>query len=153
MDPFAIANNTGNGDIVILEFEILRDAAPGEYALELACVPGNVINADIERVTFGLAHGSVTVEPAPQEPALSLVSAAASFISIAETAKNSKVWVLSFKVTEKYSNGETKIVPYAVSINANNANIDGRYNLGAYTLIYEIKGNGSNIKEFRVVMN
>jgi len=31
--------------------------------------------------------------------------------------------------------------------------VDGSYDFGAYTLIYDIKGNGSNIKEFRVVMN
>ena len=31
--------------------------------------------------------------------------------------------------------------------------MDGSYDLGVYTLIYDIKGNGSNIKEFKVVMN
>ena len=40
-----------------------------------------------------------------------------------------------------------------MQINANNANVDGSYDLGMYTLIYVIKGNGSNIREFKVVMN
>jgi hypothetical protein len=90
------------------------------------------------------------------EPQVVLVSAAVvakDFISIVETSKNSGVWILSFKVTETYADGTTKIVSYAVSINANNANIDGRCDLGVYTLIYDIKGNGSNIKDFRIVMN
>jgi len=91
-----------------------------------------------------------------ESPAVTLVRAVATakdFISILETSKNSNVWVLSFKVTETYSDGTTRIVPYAIQIKANNANIDGKYNLGSYTLLYDIKGNGSNIKEFRVVMN
>jgi len=91
-----------------------------------------------------------------EELTVKLVNAVASakdFISIKETSKNSNVWVLSFRVTETYSDGTAKVVPYAVQIKANNANIDGNYNLGAYTLIYDVKGNGSNIKEFRVVLN
>ena len=83
---------------------------------------------------------------------VTLKSASARFVSIVETAKNSNVWKLSFNVTETYSDGSVKVVPYAVQIRANNANIDGRYDLGKYTLVYDIKGNGSNIKEFRIVM-
>jgi len=89
-------------------------------------------------------------------PVVTLVRAVATakdFISIVETAKNSNVWVLSFRVTEIYSDGSDKVVPYAIEIKANNANVDGKFNLGAYTLIYDIKGNGSNIKEFKVVIN
>jgi len=78
---------------------------------------------------------------------------AKNFISIVETGKNSRVWVLSFTVVETYLDGTSAVVPYSVRINANNANIDGKYDLGAYTLIYDIKGNGSNIKEFRIVTN
>jgi len=92
----------------------------------------------------------VTVTVAPM---VSAVTTAKDFISITETAKNSRVWVLSFNVKEIYANGDTKIVPYAIQLNANNANVDGKYNLGKYTLIYDIKGNGSNIKEFKVVLN
>ena len=96
----------------------------------------------------------VNVKPVPVAVTLKSASTTAKdFISIVETSKNSKVWVLSFKVTETYSDGTTKVVPYAIEIKANNANIDGKYDLGKYTLIYDIKGNGSNIKEFRVVMN
>ena len=78
---------------------------------------------------------------------------ARSFISIQETSKNSRIWILSFTVTEYYDDGSNIVVPYEVSINANNANVDGRIDLGRYTLIYDIKGNASNIKDFRVVLN
>jgi len=109
-------------------------------------------------VGFSIVTGNLTVTAQYQvnESKPTLVGATTSakdFISIVETAKNSKVWELTFKVTENYSNGEMKVVPYSIKISANNANVDGRYDLGAYTLIYEIKGNGSNIKEFRVVLN
>ncbi|MCL2517306.1 MAG: cohesin domain-containing protein, partial [Oscillospiraceae bacterium] len=93
--------------------------------------------------------GFVTVEAGN---AATIVNAVAQYISIAETSKNSGVWILSFRVTETYSNSEIKIVPYNIEIKANNANVDGRYDLGAYTLIYDIKGNGSNIREFRAVL-
>ena len=99
-----------------------------------------------------IVQGSIVIE----KSAVVLVNAVASakdFVSIAETSKNSGMWALSFKVTEVYSNGETKIVPYTVHINANNANVAGNYNLGAYTLRYDIKGNGSNIKDFQITMN
>ena len=108
------------------------------------------ITADGVSVDFEISKPTVV------EPVVTLISAVASakdFISIVETAKNSRVWVLSFTVKETYSDGSVKTVPYAIRINANNANVDGSYDLGAYTLIYDIKGNGSNIKEFRVVMN
>lgn len=67
------------------------------------------------------------------------VATAKDFVSIVETSKNFGVWLLSFKVMETFSNGETRVVPYAVPINANNANVAGSYGLGVYTLIYDIK--------------
>ncbi|MCL2752392.1 MAG: hypothetical protein FWE62_06535, partial [Firmicutes bacterium] len=80
----------------------------------------------------------------------------AKFISITETAKNSRVWVLTFDVTQTYKNGGSEIVRYSINLNGNNANLDGKYKfaddhaLAGYTLVYDIKGNGSNIKEFRL---
>jgi len=80
-------------------------------------------------------------------------TSAKNFISIAETSKNSRVWLLTFSVEETYQDGSTQTVYYTIEINANNANVDGKYNLGNYTLVYDIKGNGSNIKDFRIVPN
>ena len=80
-------------------------------------------------------------------------TSAKDFIGIAETSKNSRVWVLSLYVTETYSDGTSRRVKYDVSINANNANVDGKYNFGFFTLTYDIKGNGSNIKALSLIKN
>ncbi|MCL2164697.1 MAG: chitobiase/beta-hexosaminidase C-terminal domain-containing protein [Oscillospiraceae bacterium] len=81
---------------------------------------------------------------------------AKDFISIVETAKNSRVWVLTFNVIEIYSDGTKMVVKYSINLNGNNANFDGKYTftdgpLKGYTLVYDIKGNGSNINEFRLI--
>ena len=79
------------------------------------------------------------------------------FVSINETMKNSKVWILMFNATVIFSDGSSRVVLYSVYINGNNANQDGKYiftadhDLGGYTLVYDIKGNGSNIKEFKLI--
>jgi hypothetical protein len=113
----------------------------------------DVVESKGKRLEIDIVQGSIILEK-PQVVVLESVSSnTGDFISIAETLKNSGVWTLTFTVTEVYSNGETKVVPYAVHINANNANVAGSYDLGAYTLIYDIKGNGSNIKDFRIIMN
>jgi len=83
----------------------------------------------------------------------------ATFISIIETMKNSRVWILTFDVKETYSNGTEQIVRYNINLNGNNANLDGRFTFGidhpltGYTLEYDIKGNGSNIKDFKIIKN
>ena len=48
-----------------------------------------------------------------------------------------------------WSNGEVIVITHTIHITSNNADVDGRYNLGAYTLIYDIKRNDSNIKTLR----
>jgi len=79
-----------------------------------------------------------------------------AFASIVETSKNSRVWELTFNVTETYANGIVEVVTYTIALNGNNANLDGRYvfpadhALAGYTLFYDIKGNGSNIKTFEL---
>jgi len=83
------------------------------------------------------------------------------FISISETAKGSRVWALTFNATVSFTDKDgkvvgTEVVRYTIQLNGNNANLDGKYTFGAdhdlagFTLIYDIKGNGSNIKEFRI---
>jgi len=78
----------------------------------------------------------------------------AKFISIVETAKNSRVWLLTFEVTVKYSNGTSAVKRYTIELKGNNANLDGKFvfdathELAGHTLTYDIKGNGSNIKAF-----
>jgi len=90
---------------------------------------------------------------------VSVTTTAKDFISIKETAKNSRIWELTFNVTFTYSDGTKKVLPYTIKLNGNNANQDGKYKfaddhaLAGYTLIYDIKGNGSNIKDFRLIQN
>ena len=85
--------------------------------------------------------------------ALTLTGAVnAEYISIVETAKNSKVWTLTFSFTAVLSDGSSITLTESVNLNGNNANLDGKYkfagDLEGYTLVYDIKGNGSNIKAF-----
>jgi len=126
--------------------------------------PADLIESKEKRLLFDITQGQVIVEAAqeefeptdPIEPISVLVSAETStkdFISIVETGRNSNLWELTFNVRETWSGGEVRVMTHVVLISSNNANVDGRYNLGAYTLIYDIKGNGSNIRDFRVVMN
>jgi len=91
---------------------------------------------------------------------LKMINATAStdsFISIKETSKNSRVWVMSFIVTEIYNDGAAIDVPYSINLNGNNANLDGKYTfedghkLFGFTLVYDIKGNGSNIKVLEII--
>ena len=83
----------------------------------------------------------------------------ARFVSIAgiNGRNNDTVWILTFDVTKVYSNDISEVVRYSVNLNANNANVRGSWVFGSdhalagYTLIYDIRGNGSNIADFRIV--
>jgi len=86
---------------------------------------------------------------------VSATTASKDFVGIVETSKNSGEWVLTFKVTETHFNGDKKVVTHSVILKGNNANQDGTHtftggSLKGYTLVYDIKGNGSNIKEFKL---
>jgi len=90
-------------------------------------------------------------------PRVSIIGVSgAKFISIAETAKNSRVWVLTFDVDVMYSNNTNGVARYSINLNGNNANLDGKYtfdadqDLAGMTLTFDIKGNGSNIKAFSI---
>ncbi|MCL2498675.1 MAG: hypothetical protein FWF06_08720 [Symbiobacteriaceae bacterium] len=80
----------------------------------------------------------------------------ARFISISETSKNSRQWQLSFEATLTNTHGSSSSHTYQITLSANNANVDGSYTfpsghaLAGYTLHYDIKGNGSNIKRFEL---
>jgi len=84
------------------------------------------------------------------------------FATIQETFKGSKVWAVTFTVTVTLidEDGEvvgTEVVEYVIYLDGNNGNLSGSYtfaddhDLTGYTLVYDIKGNGSNIKEFYII--
>jgi len=96
----------------------------------------------------------------PMLDVVNAVTAPKDFVSMRETFKGSRVWALTFKafVTLADEDGEivgTEWAEYTILLNGNNANLDGRFTfdadheLAGRTLIYDIKGNGSNIKALR----
>ena len=131
--------------VVTVKPEYLATMAAGEHSIQLIFTDGSV------QTWFTIEAANPVIENA--------AAAAKDFISIKETAKNSRVWALTFNVTLTYSDGGTEVVPYSVNLSGNNANLDGKYrfpdnhDLAGYTLIYDIKGDGSNIKEFRILPN
>jgi len=55
-----------------------------------------------------------------------------------------------------YGDGAIALEEYKINLDGNNANLDGKYTfptgheLAGFTLTYDIKGNGSNIKTFEI---
>jgi hypothetical protein len=139
------------------EFEVnfcLDDCTPGdrEVALPPTRVAKGAWEIRCEICDELLEEGDID--------ALKIVGAVTTtrdFVSMLETARNSRIWVLTFDavVTLADEDGkvvETERVRYTISLPGNNANLDGRYTFRAghelegYTLTYDIKGNGSNIR-------
>jgi len=65
MNALERTDYTNSGVLVILEFELLQDAAPGEYAIELTYEQGNILNAGMELMHFDMTPGTVTVGEPP----------------------------------------------------------------------------------------
>ena len=82
----------------------------------------------------------------------------ARFISIAPIngKASDTIRVLKFSVKVTLSNGMAEVREYSIEIRSNNNNPDGKYKFAAghdlegYTLVYDIKGNGGNIKTFYI---
>ena len=86
------------------------------------------------------------------------------FASIRETYKGSGIWEVTFTVTITLIDADgnivgTEVVEYYIYLIGNNGNLSGSYtfdddhDLAGYTLVYDIKGNGSNIKAFYIIKN
>jgi hypothetical protein len=119
-------------------------------------VPGiSGLNANMGAA--GRLNGGVLWYYLDGEPKVTDVSNA-SFVSILPEGgrSNARVWILTFTVSVVRS--DETVVTEKVSINlaGNNANLGGRFVfdedhlLSGYTLTYDIKGNGSNIKAFSI---
>ena len=83
----------------------------------------------------------------PKLSAISMTTDADSIISITEAPKG--WWVVVFIVTVTCDDGSTEDVEYTVTIPKNG---DGTIDMGDSILVYDIKGNGSNVKVFRIEM-
>jgi len=97
-------------------------------------------------------YGVMTLVSAEPDKEVTLVNATTSTraadIKIREIVKH--LWEVTFDVTEIFDDGTSQVVTHTVLFPKNS---NGRIDLGEYTLIYDVKGNGSNIKDFRIVMN
>ena len=58
--------------------------------------------------------------------------------------------MITFDVLYTYCNGDTRIVTHTIETERNTS---GSVNLGDYTVFYDIRGNGSNVRGFWVEMN
>jgi len=132
------------------DFSVLvdhKDATPDEDGYDI----WKCIRCDETKTVVIPKTGGVTL--------VSAVTTSKDFISIEETAKNSRIWVLTFKVTLTWSDGRSETVICSVRLSGNNANLDGKFkfaddhDLAGYTLVYDVKGNGSNIKDFKLIRN
>jgi len=76
------------------------------------------------------------------------------FISIWETARNSRQWNISFWVTETHENGEYNRFMADFTVAGANANLRGHYVFGenhlleGHILVYDIRNNGNNVVAF-----
>ncbi|MCL2163949.1 MAG: hypothetical protein FWH55_06050, partial [Oscillospiraceae bacterium] len=80
--------------------------------------------------------------PPAERVLVNAVTSAKDIISSTGTA-------VTFKVTESYSDGSAEVVQKTVQIAKNSS---GKIDLGAYYLVYDIAGNGSNVKTFNISM-
>ena len=134
---------------------VMRFAAPEGWAFSAGLLSNP--NMSLEKNNTVLVYRIPVVAGEVKK----VVTKPGDFISMIETAKGSRVWALTFNATVSYTdkNGKivgSEVVKYTILLNGNNANLDGKYTFGpdhdlaGFTLIYDIKGNGSNIKDFRI---
>jgi len=130
--------------IITLVPEYLETLTVGDHSIKLILTDGSVQTWFTIREAATLVSATTTVK---------------NLVSITETAKNSGTWVVTFTVTLVYSDGTTKDETFSISLSGNNINQSGQLKFGddhilsGYTLVYDIKGDGSNIKDFRLILN
>ncbi|MCL2164348.1 MAG: hypothetical protein FWH55_08160, partial [Oscillospiraceae bacterium] len=173
VDGYASAINTAIAALVYkgADYSMVEAAIATAKALNKDLyVDFNSVDAAIATVVYGLGIGNqaivdgyanainTTIAALVLKPTgwriVNATTSAKNIISI--TQKSNNVVVLKFQVIETYFDGSTELFIYSINLNGNNVNIDGRYtftegHLKGYTLVYDIKGNGNNIKEFRLI--
>ena len=116
-----------------------------------------VYDPDLESYTIKLSRGAtvLTVQNIcveVLEPVVVSVSNA-KFISVSNL---NRITTVKFTATVVLSDGKSEVRTFEFKVDANNNNIDGKYvfpathDLAGFTLTYDIKGNGSNIKAFSI---
>jgi len=183
VDIATVWSGPGNANSYALRGHVVSEGYPDadytavEAAIEAAYalirdsyIDFSGVDAAIDAVFYGLDFRSQAIVDGyadaivaaiealePKLTDITVVSADnAKFISIRESSK--RIWVVSFTAGLTYSDGTSGTELFTFSVNGNNANLDGRYEfdegmLKGYTLVYDIKGNGSNIKDFKLILN
>ena len=160
--PYLVDGKVGsieymNGNLPLSNAMYLQDKTPGYILVE---VSGNTVTFGYYNIGEYADAPFDTYSVTKMDTDVTLVGATTTgkdFISIVETAKNSRIWVLTFNVSLTYSDDSVEVVAFSIELSGNNANLDGTFRfpdgheLEGYTLVYDIKGNGSNIKELMLV--
>jgi hypothetical protein len=162
---FTVTETMSDGTIEIVEYSISIESnnanASGVYVFAADhALAGFMLVFDLQgNGTRAVTLRLIQMAPGPNVwPIVDAVTAPEHFILIAETAHNSREWVLAFAVEETYFWGGD-VVTYVVTVFANNANVRGSYVFDAghalegFILEYDIRGNGSNIERLRLVRN
>jgi len=79
----------------------------------------------------------------------------AEFISVHETGRNTRIWEITFIATEIFASGETDSFEQRIQMPNTDANLNGAYTfehgrLQGFTLVFDIRNNGSNIVVFEL---
>ena len=99
--------------------------------------------------SIDIAIDSLEWKPIPPLPpeVVAMTTDASCIACIVENSKG--LWTVTFIVTVTCDDGSTEDVEYTVTIPKNG---DGTIDMGDSILVYDIKGNGSNVKVFRIEM-
>ncbi|MCL2163164.1 MAG: DUF4832 domain-containing protein [Oscillospiraceae bacterium] len=133
--------------VVFTETYTIDNNSEGIYRVGPYTVYVNTKGNDQIREIYVVSQEEIVEPPDPGDVVLVGVETSSNASDIVISGSN--VWTVEFNVTEIYSDGGEVVVPIAVQIGKNSS---GEIDLGEYILIYNISGNGSTIKDFRVVL-
>jgi len=75
-----------------------------------------------------------------------------NFISNRETARNSRVWALTFNVNGLDANGNEVVYRHTIYLQGSNANMRGTYELeGIFIVNYDIRNNGATAARLQII--
>ncbi|MCL2873512.1 MAG: hypothetical protein FWE29_01115 [Defluviitaleaceae bacterium] len=109
------------------------------------------VNGDIATVTLRLDWPITNGADIEVTSRSILTTTPGDFISIRETARNSRQWVISFWVTETFRDGSSRRFATELTLPGPNANFRGAFTfeaghiLAGRTLLHDIRNNGSNV--------
>jgi hypothetical protein len=136
---------------------------PNYGRVEVACttMPEKAVNGDIIRVDRGIVHWRNDLESHRIHAnwTMGTITLPGQGVSIGQELLNRRADILAngLRGNLDLTNQTLTLLlegmePIVLATNVNNANIEGEVDLGCYTLIFDIKGNGNNVRVFDVVL-